>query len=81
MTVLHDYCGSRRWAQAHAAKLQHLVGTCPDYSGIITAVEARKYHDSLFGWGVVKIWEYPNPLPGTPPLGGSAYMLLPEKMP
>ncbi len=70
------YTGSRAWADAWAAQLQHLVGTLADArQGVITAIEVRKHRDAFFARSVVKVWQYPNGL------GGYAYLNLPEKFP
>ncbi len=53
----HDYAGPRRWAEDHARRLQHRVGTVAAGT-VVIAVTAQRYGESWASWGVMEEWQY-----------------------
>jgi hypothetical protein len=52
-----DFCGSRQWAESHAARLQSLVGMV-EAGRLTTAVCAAPYGQSKRRWCVTTRWRY-----------------------
>ena len=74
--AIHNYHGSKRWAEAHAAELQNRVGTISEGT-IIDSIEVRRY--APFSWGVVERWRYAdNPDLGI--FGDKNFLMLPKQV-
>jgi hypothetical protein len=82
-------CGSRRWAEAWAAKLQPTVGTLTPDGRRITSITAQGYGETYtwhrwvprwFGWAVVERWRYDSNS-GLGEFGHECALWLDESMP